>query len=53
VVVKFSNPVHPQEVEAALAGFLKKGEKALITYSVDASIIGGMVVSGRLDHGLE
>jgi len=34
-----------KEVEGALAGFLKKGEKALITYKVDASIIGGMVVS--------
>merc|ERR1719295_1485723 len=27
------------------AGLVKKGEKALITYKVDASIIGGMVVS--------
>jgi len=34
-----------KEVEGALAGFLKKGEKALITYKVDAAIIGGMVVS--------
>jgi len=34
-----------KEVEGAMAGFLKKGEKAHITYKVDASIIGGMVVS--------
>ena len=34
-----------KEVEGALAGFLKSGEKALISYSVDASIVGGMVVS--------
>jgi len=34
-----------KEVEGALAGFLKSGEKALISYAVDASIVGGMVVS--------
>jgi F-type H+-transporting ATPase subunit O len=34
-----------KEVEASLNGFLKKGEKAQITYLVDPSIIGGMVVS--------
>jgi len=34
-----------KEVEGALAGFLKKGEKALISYSVDPAIVGGMVVS--------
>ena len=36
-----------KEVEGALAGFLKSGEKALISYAVDASIVGGMVVSWR------
>ena len=34
-----------KEVEAALKGFLKDNEKALISYSVDPSIIGGMVSS--------
>jgi len=34
-----------KEVEGALSGFLKKGEKALITYKVDPAIVGGMVVS--------
>jgi F-type H+-transporting ATPase subunit O len=34
-----------KEVEGALAGFLKKGEKALISYAVDPVIVGGMVVS--------
>jgi len=34
-----------KEVEGALKGFLKGNEKALINYSVDPSIIGGMVVS--------
>merc|ERR1711936_410466 len=34
-----------KEVEGALAGFLKSGEKALISYAVDPSIVGGMVVS--------
>merc|ERR1719233_2810995 len=33
------------EVEGALKGFLKANEKALITYSIDPSIVGGMVVS--------
>merc|ERR1711864_26072 len=33
------------EVEGALGGFLKEGEKALISYSVDPAIVGGMVVS--------
>ena len=32
-----------KEVEGALKGFLKGNEKALINYSVDPSIIGGMV----------
>jgi len=34
-----------KEVEGALAGFLKKGEKVLITYKVDAALIGGLVIS--------
>jgi len=34
-----------KEVEATLGGFLKAGEKALISYKVDPAIIGGMVVS--------
>jgi len=34
-----------KDVEGALAAFLKKGEKALVTYKVDPAIIGGMVVS--------
>jgi len=34
-----------KEVEGALGGFLKDGEKALITYKIDESIVGGMVVS--------
>merc|ERR1712088_800918 len=37
-----------KEVEGALAGFLKSGEKALISYAVDPSIVGGMVVSQQL-----
>ena len=32
-----------KEVEAAVKGFLKGSEKALINYSVDPAIIGGMV----------
>ena len=32
-----------EEVEGAVKGFLKGNQKALINYSVDASIIGGMV----------
>ena len=31
------------EVEGALKGFLKANEKALITYAIDPSIVGGMV----------
>ncbi len=34
-----------KEVEATLASFLKSGQKSLVNYKVDASIIGGMVVS--------
>jgi len=34
-----------KEVEGAVKGFLKGNQKALINYSVDASIIGGMVIS--------
>merc|ERR1711890_202873 len=34
-----------KDIEGALGGFLKKGEKALISYTVDPSIVGGMVVS--------
>lgn len=34
-----------KELEAALAGFTKKGEKILLTKKVDPSILGGMVVS--------
>lgn len=34
-----------KEVEAAIGGFLKSGEKSLISYKVDPSIIGGLVVS--------
>merc|ERR1712045_652474 len=34
-----------KEVEAAVKGFLKGSEKALINYSVDPAIIGGMVIS--------
>ena len=34
-----------KEVEAAVNSFLKSGQKSHITYKVDASIIGGMVVS--------
>lgn len=47
-VVTTAKPLDPavkKEVEGALGGFLKKGEKALISYAVDASIVGGMVVS--------
>jgi len=42
---KALTPTMAKEVEGALAGFLKKGEKALITYKVDPAIVGGMVVS--------
>jgi len=34
-----------KEVEASLAGFLKAGEKAQISFKVDPALIGGMVVS--------
>ena len=37
-----------EEVEGALKGFLKANEKALITYKVDPSIVGGMVGVQRL-----
>lgn len=34
-----------KEVEGAVASFLTKGQKSLITYKVDQSIVGGMIVS--------
>jgi F-type H+-transporting ATPase subunit O len=34
-----------KEVEGALGGFLNAGEKALVTFKIDPSIVGGMVVS--------
>lgn len=34
-----------KDVEGAIASFLKSGQKSQISYSVDPSIIGGMVVS--------
>lgn len=34
-----------KDVEAAIGSFLKSGQKSLISYSVNESIIGGMVVS--------
>merc|ERR1711860_250531 len=34
-----------KEVDAALAGFLQKGQKSLVNYKVDPALIGGMVVS--------
>jgi F-type H+-transporting ATPase subunit O len=34
-----------KEVETAIAGFLKAGQKSLISYKVDESLIGGLVVS--------
>ena len=34
-----------KEVDGAIAGFLVKGQKSLISYKVDASIVGGMIVS--------
>ena len=34
-----------KEIEGAINSFLKSGQKSLISYKVDASIIGGMVVS--------
>eukprot|EP00092_Neocalanus_flemingeri_P020347 GFUD01022042.1.p1 GENE.GFUD01022042.1~~GFUD01022042.1.p1 ORF type:complete len:210 (+),score=63.18 GFUD01022042.1:619-1248(+) len=33
------------EVEGALKGFLKDTEKALVTYTIDETIVGGMVVA--------
>ena len=33
------------EVEGALKGFLKADEKALVSYAVDPTIVGGMVVA--------
>ncbi|XP_040581352.1 ATP synthase subunit O, mitochondrial [Lepeophtheirus salmonis] len=37
--------VKTKEVEAAIGKFLKAGQKSLVTYKVDPSILGGMVVS--------
>jgi F-type H+-transporting ATPase subunit O len=34
-----------KEVEAAIGGFLKSGEKSFIKYKVNSDIIGGMIVS--------
>ena len=34
-----------KEVEAAINGFLKSGQKSLISYSVNPNLIGGLVVS--------
>jgi len=34
-----------KELEAALSGFLKKGQTLLLATHVDPSILGGMVVS--------
>ena len=34
-----------EEVDGAIAGFLSEGQKSLISYKVDPSIVGGMVVS--------
>jgi len=31
------------EVEGALNGFLKANEKALVSYAIDPTIVGGMV----------
>jgi len=42
---KALNAAMTKEVEAAIAMFLKKGEKSLTSYKVDPSIMGGMVVS--------
>ena len=33
-----------KEIEAAIGGFLKSGEKSKIAFKVDPSIIGGLVV---------
>ena len=40
-----SDAAMQKEVEGAVKGFLKGNERALINYSVDARIIGGMVIS--------
>ena len=34
-----------KEVEGAIGSFMKSGQKSLISYTVDSSIMGGMVVS--------
>ena len=34
-----------KEVETVLTSFLEKGQKSLVKYHVDDSIIGGMIVS--------
>ena len=34
-----------KEVDGAIASFLVKGQKSLISYKVDATVIGGMIVS--------
>lgn len=34
-----------KEVEAAIGKFMKQGQKSIVNYKVDPSIIGGMVVS--------
>lgn len=34
-----------KEVESAINSFMKSGQKSLISYKVDPSIIGGMIVS--------
>jgi len=34
-----------KEVDGAIASFLVKGQKSLISYKVDATIVGGMIVS--------
>merc|ERR1712141_7014 len=34
-----------KEVDGAVASFLTKGQKSLISYKVDPSIVGGMIVS--------
>lgn len=34
-----------KEVDGAIASFLAKGQKSLISYKVDATIVGGMIVS--------
>lgn len=34
-----------KEVEGAMASFLTKGQKSLIGYKVDPTLVGGMIVS--------